>query len=60
MTDYNGIQLAIERAIASLQSDLDFLKEMKVPQEIIDMFQAEITYLDEASEIVWMYRELDK
>lgn len=60
MTNYNGIQLAIERAISALQADLDFLKEVKASQDLIDTFQAEIVYLNEASEIVWAYRDLEK
>lgn len=59
MTNYNGIQLAIERAIAALQADMIFLKEVKAGQDIIDTYQAEINYLDEASEIVWAYRDLE-
>ena len=60
MTDYNAIQLSIERAIASLQADMEFLKEVKASQNLVDTYQAEITHLDTASEIVWAYRDLEK
>lgn len=59
MTDYSAIQLALERAIAALQADLEFLREVKASQEIIDSLQADIARIDQASEIVWQYRELE-
>lgn len=60
MTDYNAIQLSLERAIAALQADLEFLREVKADQQIIDTLQADILNINEGSEIVWMYSELDK
>jgi hypothetical protein len=59
MTNYAGIELALEKAIASLQADLAFLKEVKACQDVVDSYQTEIIYLQEASEIVWQYKELE-
>lgn len=59
MTDYNAIQLALERAMAALQEDLEFLNEVKADQNIIDTLQSDIACIDRASEIVWQYRELE-
>lgn len=60
MRNYDGIQLAIERAIASLQADLVFLKEVKASQDVIDAYQSDIAYLVEASDVVWIYQDLEK
>lgn len=59
MTDYNAIQLGLERAIAALQEDLEFLRLVKADQNIIDTLQGDILAIDKASEIVWQYRELE-
>jgi hypothetical protein len=60
MIDYSSIQSSIERAVFAAQEELAFLQRVKADQNIIDSLQADILNLNEASEIVWMYAELDK
>lgn len=59
MTDYNRIQLSLENAIASAQEELAFLRKVKADQSLIDALQADIININEASEIVWQYKELE-
>lgn len=59
MTKYKDIQLALERAIASAQEELAFLMKVKADQGLIDSLQADIAFINEASEIVWQYKELE-
>lgn len=59
MTDYNKIQLSLENAIASAQEELAFLRKVKADQGLIDALQADIININEASEIVWQYKELE-
>ena len=60
MTNYNSIQLALEHAIASAQEELVFLQKVKADPNIISSLESDIALINEASEIVWMYSELEK
>lgn len=60
MTDYNGIQKSIERSIAALTEDLELITGLRADPRIIEELQEDINNLNEASEIVWMYQDLEK
>lgn len=60
MTDYKAIQKSIELAISCAKDDLNLLESLKADPAIIKSVVDDISNLDAASEIVWMYSELDK
>lgn len=58
-TDYEAIQTALDRAVAAVQEEINFLTVVKADQNIIDSLQADIVCIDRAAEIIKHYKELE-
>jgi hypothetical protein len=59
MTDYNTIQKSIERVLTSLNDDVNYLETLKADPLIIAAIREDIKNLNEASELLWQYKELE-